>query len=245
MQIQNQKEIFRKLGFSKHADSVYSTVFEHGPLLAAHIAPLASIYRPALYKALFELLNADLLVRKKKGGRFLWSARRPNHILELFKSEIYKLEKAIPSSSDSEEIIDNSLKIFYGKDGIRAVFDDVINHTKKGETFYRYTSERDLDKVNSYLSSNYRMRRDKKRLERLVISNPLSGKQKRSRLERFIKCIPSEVSIFDQNIIQIMYGDRVAFIDLNTEKALVIENPALADFQKVIFRQLYDKLEFL
>jgi len=54
--------------------------------------------------------------------------------------------------------------------------------------------------------------------------------------------IPSEISLFDQNIIQLVYGDRVSFIDLNTERVLIIENKALADFQKVIFKQLYDKL---
>ncbi len=134
------------------------------------------------------------------------------------------------------------MRVFSGPKGIRDVFDDVISHSKKRDTFYRYTSERDLDSVNSYLSKDYRKRRDAKHLERLVISNPVSAKRKSSRLERFIKYFPKEVSLFDQNIIQLIYGERVAFIDLNKEEAFVIENQALADFQKVIFKQLYKKL---
>ena len=50
------------------------------------------------------------------------------------------------------------------------------------------------------------------------------------------------VNLFDQNIIQLIYGDRISLIDPNTERVVIIENKALADFQKVIFRQLYDKL---
>ena len=99
-----------------------------------------------------------------------------------------------------------------------------------------------MAKVNRYLSPNYRIAREKKKLERLVISNPISGKQKRPRLERFIKYIPSEANLFDQNIIHLIYRDRFSFINLNTEKAFIIEDKALADFQKVIFNQLYKKL---
>lgn len=79
-------------------------------------------------------------------------------------------------------------------------------------------------------------------LERMVISNPVSGKRKNPRLERFIKFILPENDLFIQNIIELIYEDRVAFIDLNKEEGLVIENASLADFQKVIFRQLYKKL---
>ena len=123
-----------------------------------------------------------------------------------------------------------------------SVFDDTIAHTPKGQTFYRYTSERDLSRVNRYLSPGYRGARDKKKLERLVISNARSGAQKRSRLERFIKYMPEGTLQFDQNIIQIVYGKRLAFINLNSEEAFVIEDAALADFQKVIFSQLYRRL---
>lgn len=122
------------------------------------------------------------------------------------------------------------------------MFDHVIDNLPKGGTFYRYTSERNLDEVNKYISRDYRLKRDKKKLERLVISNPLSGKQKKPRLERFIRYINSENVQFNQNIIQIIYGTRVAFINLNNEEAYIIEDKQLADFQTTIFKQLYFKL---
>ncbi len=129
-----------------------------------------------------------------------------------------------------------------GPSGIRAAFDDVIERMPKGEMFYRYTSERDVAAVNRYLSPDYRIRRDKKKLERRVISNPISGKAKRSRLERFIKFIPQQTDMFDHNIIQLVYADSVAFINLNTEEVSIIRDRELARFQSVIFNQLYGKL---
>ena len=76
----------------------------------------------------------------------------------------------------------------------------------------------------------------------MVISNPASGSQKKSRLERFIRYIPAAVDQFEQNIIQLVYGTRVAIIDLTKEEVTIIENQQLADFQKTIFKVLYKQL---
>lgn len=39
-----------------------------------------------------------------------------------------------------------------------------------------------------------------------------------------------------------MYGDKVAFIDYNSETVLLIENPKIAEFQKALFKSLYKRL---
>ena len=235
--------IFKRLGLSKHAASVYETVRKRGPLLATEIVSLAKAHRPAVYKALYELSDAKLLVKTFAGKRRYWNAVGPKKIASLFNEASLDVLKNLPAEKPhTAETVTSNLRLFHGPEGIRQVFDDVIEHTPRGDTFYRYTSERDLDEVNSYLSKDYRERRDKKKLERLVISNPVSGSRKKARLERFIKYIQSKESVFEQNVIQIVYGRRIALIDLNSKESTVIENEALAEFQKVIFRQLYRKL---
>ncbi|MBI4992242.1 MAG: hypothetical protein HZB99_03420 [Candidatus Harrisonbacteria bacterium] len=236
-------QVFIQLGFPKHTDKIYQAVKNSGPLLATAIVSKTKVHRPAVYRALRALLDAKLISTKKIGERNYYVPENSQRILKLFTKNLESLAGSIKNQDLSHaETVNSSMRIFHGPKGIRAVFDDVINHSKPRDTFYRYTSERDLAAVNRYLAPDYRERRDKKRLERLVISNPISGKQKRPRLERFIKFIPPEVDLFNQNIIQIIYRDRVAFIDLNTEQAIIIENSALSDFQKVIFKQLYKKL---
>lgn len=235
-------QIFKRLGFSKHSAKIYLSILKNGPLLATKIVSSVPAHRPAVYRSLSELYKAKLVVREKKGKRYYWSALEPKKIEDLFKKEVDGLEKILPKSVRSAEILNDSMRLLKGKEGIRAAFDDVINHMQKNGTFYRFTSERDLDAVNSYLSSDYRKRRDAKHLERRVISNPISGKRKTRRLDRFIKFIPPETSLFSQNVIQLIYNDRIAFIDLNKEEALIVQNKALADFQTVIFKQLYLKL---
>ena len=165
-----------------------------------------------------------------------------SRITEAFASVAETTKESALNETHEDTLKLAHMRILTGSAGVRMAFDDVVTHTPRGETFYRYTSEKDLARADSYLSRTYRNVRDSKKLERLVISNPRSGKQKRPRLERFIKYIPEEFDHFDQDIIQITYGKRIALIDLNVEQAIIVENASLADFQKVIFKMLYRKL---
>ena len=240
----NTAFIFKRLGFGKNAAKVYEVLFEHKkPLLIAHIARTAGIDRPEVYRAIKACMKMKFIRKENVGKRSLYVAESPLRIQAAFghtSAGVDTVTNRLANTREKELPI--HLEYFKGPSGIRAVFDDVIERSPSKGVFYRYTSERDLSTVNSYLSPDYRVRRDKKKLERLVISNPVSGKMKKSRLERFIKFFPPEADLFDQNIIQLVYGDSVAFINLTTEEGYVIRDRNLADFQTVIFKQLYKKL---
>lgn len=237
------KEIFKRLGLPKHADEVYRALQTHQAMSATDICKRTKLHRPTVYRALTSLLKHSFIFTEKKGDRKIYHAANPKIIAAEFSATSENVAATLVSKSIADDkYLHKEIRFLSGFNGIRAAFDDVISHSPRGSTFYRYTSEKDLDAVNRYLSKNYRAMRDRKRLERMVISNPVSGRRKKPRLERFVKFISSESDLFDQNIIQLVYGDRLSFIDLNTERVLIIENKLLADFQKVIFEQLYNKL---
>jgi hypothetical protein len=189
------------------------------------------------------LLKDGVVEESTVGKRVVYAAGSPRKLAEAMRLTEQSSEAALARLvAQREKDVPGGVRFLRGLGAIRAAFDDVIEHCKPGETFYRYTSEQDLTKVNKLLAPDYRVRRDKKRLERLVISNYQSGSQKRSRLERFIKYIPEEFNQFQFNIIQLVYGKRMSIINLNTKEVTIIENQQLADFQKVIFKTLYKKL---
>jgi len=239
----NNQETFKRLGLPKNSADIYGLLRHSGPMIPTHICEIAHLHRPSVYRALRSLLKNHFIYSTVRGRRKQYHASDPRLITKAFSQISSKLRDRIAKAIIADDSYkQKEVRFLSGPKGIRDAFDDTISHMKRGEVFYRYTSEKDLDKVNKYLSKSYRLLRDKKKLERMVISNPISGMRKKPRLERFIKFIPSNASLFDQNIIQLVYGSRVSLIDLNTERVLVIENKALADFQKVIFKQLYDKL---
>ena len=237
--------IFKRLGYPKHSAVIYQVLLDMStPLLITAIATKAHVPRMTVYRVLTELGKDKVVEATRLGGRTGYTAMHPSVLTKLLERDVVKTDKTIAIlTKKREKDVPSHVRFLYGKEGIQAAFDDVITHTPRGGIVYRYTSEKDLAEVNSYLAPDYRARRDAKKLERLVISNPLSSSQKRKRLERFIRCIPADADTFDQNVIQFVYGDRVSFIDITHEQVIIIEQAELAAFQKVIFKQLYKKLD--
>jgi predicted transcriptional regulator len=237
-------EVFRRLGYPKHTDEVYVAIVNSGSTMSVtQVAKTTTLSRVTVYRSLESLLK-DKIIQSVQVGKRLQYKVGSAEVLEQVVQRNEQVSVGVVSkfTQKYKTKLPSSIRILTGPDGVREAFDDAIKRTTKGETFFRYTSELDLEKVNSYLSKNYRLNRDKKKLERMVISNTQSGKQKRSRLERFIKYIPDEIDQFNQNIIQLIYGDYVSIIDLSTEEVTIIENKQLADFQRVIFKLLYKRL---
>ncbi|MFA5987374.1 MAG: helix-turn-helix domain-containing protein [Candidatus Paceibacterota bacterium] len=238
------EKVLKNIGLKESEAKTYLFLMRKSPASIADICRGVSFHRPVAYRALEKLQNMGLVCLSPFKNKKLYAAQDPKNLRELVEEKNRGLSEIMPEliglyQSDKPK---TDVKHLVGKQGIAWVFSDIVNSLSRGETFFRYTSEKDLDKVNSYLPTSYRTMRDAKKLERLVISNPISGKQKRPRLERFIKFIAEDENLFQQNIIELIYGEKIAFIDLNSETTTVITNKNLADFQKVIFKSLYKKL---
>lgn len=233
-----------QLGFRESEQDVYLYLLSHGPSSVSTIARGTRLHRPKTYSALAALEDKGLVVETPKGKLKAYHAEKPEKLRQLVADVAANLEETLPDLEDlyTEHSTKPSVQMTQGRHAVTAAFSDVVHSLSPGDTFYRYTSEKNLAKVNSYLPAEYRTLRDEKKLERLVISNVTSGSQKKPRLERFIKYISPKESLFEQNIIELMYGNKVAFIDLSTETVLTIENQAFADFQKTIFKTLYKRL---
>lgn len=240
----NFKTLFSRLGYPRHTEKVYQTLLDNKDALSVTtLAKKTKVSRMAIYRILTTLLKDELVQKISLGKRTAYVVGNPRKLSALAAAYTKETASLIEQKAGQrEKDVPHTTHFLHGAAGIRAAFDDVIARSKHGDTFFRYTSEKDLHKVNQYLAKDYRIRRDKKKLERLVISNTVSGKQKRPRLERFIKYIPPETDQFEQNIIQLVYGDRLSIMDLTAEEVMIIENKQLAEFQKVIFRLLYKKL---
>ncbi|OHB24187.1 MAG: hypothetical protein A2542_01475 [Parcubacteria group bacterium RIFOXYD2_FULL_52_8] len=237
-------DLLTKLGLSETEQCVYLHLLEKGPGVITTLADRCHMFRPVIYRAVARLMARGLVYVIPQGKRKLYAPHKPEVLRELVRDLSIDLEEALP---DMETLVQTATKparieIFEGKKGVAHVFMDVVQTLKQGETFYRYTSEQDVAKVNSYLPRGYRALRDKKHLERLVISNKVSGVHKKTRLERFMKFVPQDVDQFQENIIQLVYGPKVALIDLTNLQTIIIENKALAEFQKTIFTLLYKRL---
>jgi sugar-specific transcriptional regulator TrmB len=223
---------------------VYQTLVTRGPLTMSDIVVISSLHRPYAYKTVESLMKKKAVHLSPVKHKKLYAAESPQKIKQLLEEE---KEKASEKLDALEELyVSPHLKTiithFQGKKGLTDMFADLVKSQKKGDIFYRYTSEKDTDYTNTLLPKDYRAIRDKKQLERFVISTLDIAAGKEKRLERATKIIPKNETSFNQDCIQLIYGNKVAFMDIAQLQGVVIENKNLAQFQKEIFKLLYKRL---
>ena len=238
-------QILQKIGLSKDEAAIYLALVELGPSRITDISEKTSIHRPLIYKALPSLLDKKLITKSQRMKGTFYMAEPPNRLEALFDDLKLDFFEILPDLEDSYSSNEQKPKIRFleGPDGTKRIFDDVVRSLKHGDVFYRYSSNKDgQEKKDKYVPRIYRKMRDSKKLEREVITNPQTAKHKTSKLDRFVKIMPSDFGPFEHNVTEIIYGDKVAFIDYNSETAMVIESKRIAEFQKQIFRTFYKNL---
>ncbi len=239
MSVQN---MLARLGLAPHEAMIYLALVENGPGSVSNIAKWTALHRPIVYKFLSPLQAKGLIAPSPRGERTIYIAESPEKLEELIEDTRAQLAQTIPELKKTFLAKGSrvSIKYYEGKNGIRAVFADLVGTLRRGDTFYRYSSAR--DSREDYLPRNYQTERDRKQLQRFVITNEKRAAGKKSSLDRAVKTIPKEFGLFDHDVTQLIYGNKVAVIDYNNDTAMVIESPTVAEFQKKLFTVLYRKI---
>lgn len=244
----NHKEFLANMGLTERASQLYLELLARGALGVSELARVSGYTRVMVYAALDELMELGLLVVRPKGKYKVYAAAPPKKLEDRFVQISNSFDEhiaALAALSKKSSSVRPTVEYSEGREAIKAVYDDVAMSLSPGDTYYRYSSTKVRNgerEGGSYISKKYRMLRTKKHLERLVITNEQNKNSKSLNLDREVKVVPPDFDLFEYNVSQVIYGDKVAVIDYNTETAMVIENKTIAQFQKKIFELLWRKL---
>jgi len=238
--------LLESIWLQKNSALIYLALLENWKSTITDIVNNTSLHRVQVYRLLPFLIESWFVLLTRKWKKKYYSPANPDIIHDTYKEIQERNKWSIERLSEIYANLDRKPTIIYNewKKWIKSVFNDIIESSKKWDTFYRITSETDVEKINNeYLPHDYREKRDKKDLERYVIMSSNAAKIKRPRLEREIKIIPENTVEFKDNVLMTIYAHKIAFIDFNTETSIIIENKDIADFQKKIFKLLYKSLK--
>lgn len=239
------QKILERIGLGRHESAIYLALLELGPSIITKISEKSLMHRPLVYKALPVLIEKGLITKTQVGKHLVYTAEPPNKLESIFDDLKYELFNLLPELEDAYVLSTKKLKVRFltGQDGTKRVFDDVVRSLPKNAVFYRYSSSVDgIEKKDKYVPRAYSNIRDNKRLQRRVITNIQTANQKSPSLDRFIKVMPDDFGPFEHNVTEVIYADKIAFIDYNSETAVILENEKIAEFQKHIFQILYKRL---
>lgn len=234
--------ILTAVGLSDAEAGVYMDLLEYGTQTISEISRTSKLHRPAIYKALPTLKEKGLVSERQIGKLIHYAAEPPERLRNLVHALHEDLDTMIPNLVQLQDNKTPVVRRLDGKAGVHAVFEDILQTLHKGEAFYRYSSETAEHNLAVGLPPNYEERRDKKEIGRLVISNSDYVRSREPQLDETLVEVPEEYLPFDDGVSQIIYGPKIAYIDYNQPIATIIENPAVAKFQKEIFMMLFRQL---
>ncbi len=239
------KEILQKIGLEPEQSRIYLALLKLGQAGISDIAKTTGLYRPAIYHHLPLLIERGLVSQAEKGRRKVFVAESPEHLADVVKRLGEEVQSALPEllAAYRGNQAQPMIRYFQGADGLRSVYEDLLRTVKKGDVVYRYESPKDHKKYGKYIPREYFDRiLDQREVDWLIITNKATRARKTNRMERVYKTVPLESDQFMYDISQFIYRDRVAFIDYQSETASIIESPTFADFQRKIFKLLFDRL---
>ncbi len=239
----DKKSILEKIGFNKKESDIYKALLEMGPSSISDIVRKTGHHRPMVYHTLPMLIEKGVIGVMPKGKYKKYTAESPDKLERLFTNLESEFNLEIQGLYETYESSEKKPIVSYAEGGkaITSVYSDVVHSLKKGDMYFRYSSAMALNRER-YVPKDYRRVRDEKGLERWIITNHTSRHLHNKKLGRAVKAVPSDFDLFDYNITQIIYGDKVSIIDFNTKTTITIKNKMIAEFQKKIFKLLFKKL---
>ncbi len=239
----NTFEILIHAGLTKKEAAVYETLLQGGIMSLSSISKETHINRPALYTLLPKMQNSGYVSLVQKQKRIFYKAESPERILTQYKKKQEDTTNMLTSLVEEYKEVEPerpTIRYFEGKKGLRFVYDDIAYSLPRGSTFYRYTSH--LGDSTPYKDTYYMQVRDAKQIERLVITSEAKAAEKEQKLERTIKAIPKDFDLFEDNISLVVYADKTAYVDYDSDTAFIVESAKIARFQEKLFKLLWKKL---
>ena len=227
------------LSFTPEESRTYIYLANHGAMNVSSLARGVRLSRITMHRILTTLVTKGHIKKITLKRRAVYEVSDPQLLALQFETLAKNSSQALTllSLNLHRSFFVPDTKIYTGAEGINHIFDDIVKTLPKNGTYFRYTSRKD-DPVQT---SHYRHLRKEKEIERLVITSHMKAAAKSNDPNRFIKTVPKDFA-FDDNVILIIYGHKIAHIDYTSLTGVVIESPQLARFQEKIFKLLWKRL---
>lgn len=236
------EKLLHSLGLTDDSAAIYNSLLRSGPASISKISRDTGLHRPNVYKAIPTLKAKGLVTTAPRGKRTRYIAESPVQLKGLIDSLNDSFETVLPELMQTYRRREGRpvIKVLQGEKAVTMLMRDIVESQKKGDIYYRYSSRRESSMAR--LPKDYRDIRDKKQLQRFVITGAKKASTYKPRLNKEVKVIPKEYGNFDYDVALIIYANKMGYIDYNTQTVLIVENELMAAFQMKIFQLLYDKL---
>lgn len=234
-----------EFGLTVKEQNVYLFLLKGGPSAISEICSKSDFHRPVLYGILERLMHKGFVSFSVSEGRKYYEASSPKIFESLFEEKRTKLSSFMPAllaMSGSTSNLD--VKIFKGKNGLKAVFEDILAKRPCEWLSLGSTGETNAH-LNSYLGHFHRKRVRHNIPVRGLLIDSEKSKNRMDELHEFnltrLRLLPA--SFRTPTVINI-YDDNVALysvLDSGPSFTLLVNNDLFANSFKEHFNWLWNQ----
>lgn len=245
-------KLLRSLGFTESESKLYLVSLETGPATVQDLAKKAKISRVTAYAAVDALMRNSLMSTIQQEKKRLFSAESPDRLISFVQNRMQHMQstlKEVEASVEELRLLQRGekpvVKMFTGKEGIRALQNDLLQVAPKAldeianfdEVLRLYPTEGNQEFFNKL---------DKLRMKRRLIFYTNGEKEKQIRGgfpdEHIAVMKEAGPSKFFADIQ--VYGNRVVMSTLRGEIIyILIESQDLADSFREVFGHMWNNVQ--
>lgn len=232
-----------EVGMTEKEAEVYLALIKLGSTTAGNIIEHTGLHRAVVYDLLNRLIEKGLVGHVIKGRKKYFETTNPQRLLDIVKEKESKVKSILPSLLELSQFKEHlDVKIYKGKEGVKAVFEDILRSRPK-EWLSLGSSGETYELLPAFLEEFHEERVEKKILGRGLI---LSTNQAIERAKTLSKLDFTEIRQLPKNIVtptvMHIYNNHVALYSVTKDKIafiILIENEQIANSFKEYFESLW------
>lgn len=243
----DSKTILRALeqyGFTSNEAGIYLFLLKRLEATAFEIAKETEIPRTTVYQTIEKLKNQGIISQFKKNNIAYFTPENPSRLLRLLKEKESILNSVMP---DIQAIIAREMdtpitKLYIGTDGMKTVFDDILQTLKdqKIKQIYATSQPELLEYLPKYFPNWLSQREELGVFTRLILPSSAKGFLPANAM-REVRFLPQT---FPFDCCLLIYGKKVAFFAFQEGEpyAVSVEGEAIANMLTQFFRFTWEML---
>lgn len=239
----------KHLGLKDKEAAVYIAALQLGPSPVQNIARKANVVRATTYVILEDLQKKGLVTHYKEGKKTLFSAEPPAQLVRLIEVEEEALTK---KKHELEEFLPEfqvlmkasggrpSVRYFEGKEGLRAIRQEIIMYAGTGDTILNFTPMDHLRAVFPQEEDNFYTQRVAKKISAKTLFTARSKKMREVILSRSkpgaseYRFVPA--SVFPSTSGMTIFKDRFAISTfVGNQMGVIVESEPMTEMMRRLF----------
>ncbi len=240
----------KKIGLTDGELKVYSALLDLGETTRTELAKKSGISPSKIYDVAGRLIEKGIISSVKKNGIIHFCAADPETLKDFIKQKQAELKKEdelvnqiLPTliSKYQKTKDETDIEVFYGWEGMKTAFNDIIKNLNKGE--YNYilgaSSGHNDKQADIFFSQYYQKKKAKGFVTKIIFNEELRTNKQRTQI---FKEKPNEIRYLEsETFTEINLYKNTVLIILLLQKPIVIriKNQEASDSFKKFFDQMW------